>query len=129
MAILRTHVFNTLQNEESYRQYDIYEDEKKSNNYDNFRTMIENFIYDYKLQHYLSKIRDIEFKDIVESIYGSINDEIIQNLKESYFEILKNKIFKKEFTEEIKKIADSYITALLSENPRKELRKFLNKFD
>lgn len=127
-AIFRNRIIDELK-QSDYCNYEIEEDEEDEDK-EGFLEIIQDFISSKNLETYLGKSKDLELREMVESIYDYEDiKEVIQYLKQCYLRILKNEIFKEEFTGEIKKIGNSYITALLSENPRKELNKFLEKLD
>ena len=127
LSVIRNDLFDMLRCEPDYMEYEVEEDDE----FESFGEIVENFLYQLSLEHFSGKLRDKDFKDLVELIYDYQSINLTSEfLKEKYVEILeKNRLFGESLTDEFKKLAESYIDALLSEDPREAINRFVDELD
>ena len=130
LSVIRNDLFDMLK---SYPEYIDYEEEYDEEEYEylSFGQIIDEFLDSLNIGCYNRKLEDLEFKDLVNSIYNDKHmEEKYDYLKENYLKIIKkNQIGEENITNGFEELAKFYIDALLSEKPRENLNKLIDKLD
>ena len=131
LSVIRNDLFDMLKSYPEYIDYEEEEDEEEDDEYLSFGQIIEEFLDNLNIGCYNRKLEDLEFKYLVNSIYNDKHmEEKYDYLKENYLKIIKkNQIVEENIINEFEELAKSYIDALLSEKPRENVNKLIDKLD
>lgn len=131
LSVIRNDLFDMLKSYPEYIDYEEEEDEEEDDEYLSFGQIIEEFLDNLNIGCYNRKLEDLEFKYLVNSIYNDKHmEEKYDYLKENYLKIIKkNQIGEENIINEFEELAKSYIDALLSEKPRENVNKLIDKLD
>lgn len=130
LSLIRNDLFDMLRCQPEYMEYEV--EDEDNDEFNSFAEIIEDFLYQLNLNYYSGELQDFNFKELIELIYDyQPITSTAEFLKEKYVQIIqKNRLFGESLTDEFKKLAESYIDALLlAEDPRESINRFVDELD